>query len=79
MAANKAGTNLFTPNGDTGCETALTGSKDLAMLARVDTTAHIPSGVAGYQIGCILINLTTGSLLINQGTTTSCSFRDVTY
>lgn len=37
-------------------------------------TANIPSGKKYYNKGCILINTTTGALLVNTGSVTSCSF-----
>lgn len=38
------------------------------------SSATNPSAVAGYAIGCMLINTTTGILHLNLGSTTSCSF-----
>lgn len=37
-------------------------------------TGSIPSGTAGYALGCILINTTTGVLHSNAGTTAACGF-----
>ena len=76
--ANKNGTNFFIDNGDTGVKTALTDDNGDAVLVR-STTANIPSAKTGYAIGCLLMNVTSGSLFINQGSNTSCTFRDVTY
>ncbi len=73
MANKGVGTNYFTDNGDTGVQTALIDSDGFATLVK-STTANIPSAKANYQIGCMLQNITTGSLLVNQGTTASCTF-----
>ena len=77
--ANENGTNLLVDNGDASVQTALTNEVGDAIFARCLTTATIPSAKAGYAIGCLLTNGTTGSLFINQGSATSCTFRDVTY
>lgn len=37
-------------------------------------TGSIPSAAAGYAVGCILIDTTTGDHYKNVGTTSSCSF-----
>lgn len=37
-------------------------------------TGSIPSGKAGYNKGCLLINTTTGGLYANTGGVTSCTF-----
>lgn len=76
MGSNNVGTNFYTVAGDTGVEVALTDSKGLALDCKA-TTANIPSGTSGYQIGCVLHNLTTGSLMVNTGTTSSCTFKSV--
>ncbi len=76
--ANKNGTNFFNDNGDTGVKTALTNDNGDAILTSA-TTANIPSAKTGYAVGCLLMNITTGSLFINQGSNTSCTFRDATY
>lgn len=76
MASNKVGTNFYTPAGDTGVQVALTDSDGFAMDCK-STTANIPSAVSGYQIGCVLHNITTGSLMVNTGTTTSCTFKSI--
>ena len=78
MATLGTGVNYYTDNGDTGVQTALIDEAGYALDVK-STTANIPSAKAGYQIGCVLHNITTGSILINQGSTTSCTFRDVTY
>ena len=77
MASNKVGTNLFTDTGDTGVLVNLTTSSGFAVMAIADTTAHIPSAVDGYTKGCLLINSTTGSLMVNTGSQTSCTFVSV--
>ena len=75
--ANKNGTNFLTDNGDASVQTSLVNEVGDAVMARCLTTATIPSAKAGYAVGCLLTNGTTGSLFINQGSTTSCSFQDV--
>ena len=75
--ANKNGTTFLTENGDASVFTALTDESGNATMARCASTATIPSAKAGYAVGCLLTNATTGSLFINQGSTTSCSFQDV--
>lgn len=40
-------------------------------------TGSIPSVVAGYAVGCLLIDTTTGHLYVNTGSITSCTFNDV--
>lgn len=40
-------------------------------------TGSIPNAVAGYAVGCLLINTTTGHLYVNTGTAASCTFNDV--
>jgi hypothetical protein len=37
-------------------------------------TGNIPSAVAGYAVGCILIDTTTGIHYTNTGSATSCTF-----
>lgn len=37
-------------------------------------TGEIPSASAGYAIGCLLVDTTTGELYTNIGTAASCSF-----
>lgn len=76
MASNKSGTNFFTDNGDTGVQTSLTDGSGNAVLVKA-TTANVPSAKANYSVGCILVNLTTGSILVNTGTTSSCTFVSV--
>jgi len=39
------------------------------------TSANIPSGVAGYAVGCLLIATDTGAMYTNVGTTSSCNFQ----
>lgn len=77
MANAYGGTNMAVPI-TTGIEGFFTNNAGDWILVR-STTSGIPSGTAGYAIGCTLQNATTGSLFINQGSATSCTFRDVTY
>lgn len=41
-------------------------------------TPTIPSSVAGYAIGCILIDNVNAGLYVNTGTVASCTFTGVT-
>ena len=74
MAIGK-GTNLFANSGDK-VEVALTDDSGNAILVKC-LVGDIPSSVAGYAIGCLLINTTSGVLLINTGTAASCTFAAV--
>lgn len=76
MANRGVGTGYFTDNGDSGVQTALIDSDGYALFVKA-ATANIPSAKAGYQIGCHLADLTTGSFFLNRGTTASCSFVEV--
>jgi hypothetical protein len=76
MADRYVGTGYFTDNGDTGVQTALIDSDGYACFVKA-TTANIPSAKAGYQIGCYLMDLTTGSAFVNRGTAASCTFVDL--
>ena len=40
-------------------------------------TGSIPSAVAGYAVGCLLIDTTTGKVYTNQNTAASCTFNSV--
>lgn len=40
-------------------------------------TANIPASAAGYAVGCILVDTTTGAIYKNVGTNTSCTFVSV--
>ena len=51
----------------------LTDSLGLATLISA-ATANIPSAVAGYAIGCICMDETTGLGYMNTGSATSCTF-----
>ena len=44
------------------------------MLVSCAGTPTIPASVAGYAVGCLLIDVTNASLYINAGTVASCSF-----
>ena len=37
-------------------------------------TGSIPSAVAGYAVGCVLVDTTTGYVYANTGSTSSCTF-----
>lgn len=54
----------------------LQDDKGLLVLVRC-ATGDIPSAVAGYAIGCLLVDTTTGTLYINTGTASSCTFTAV--
>lgn len=73
MASNKVGTNLGVVTGDTNVVVSLTDINGNAILGYAPS-ANMPSAVAGYAIGCLLLNATSGSPFVNVGTTTSCSF-----
>lgn len=76
MGSNKVGTNFYTTTGDTGVEVSLTDASGFALDCKA-AAANIPSAKAGYQTGCVLHNVTSGSLMVNTGTTTSCTFVSV--
>ena len=40
-------------------------------------TGDIPSASAGYAVGCLLIDSTTGTHYYNSGSITSCTFSAV--
>ena len=67
-----AGTNLFATFTST-VEVALTDKSGNCELVKC-TAANIPSAVAGYAIGCILIATDTGAQYYNTGTAASCTF-----
>lgn len=71
--ANKNGTNYFVENGDTNVKTSLSDENGNAVLV-MSPSANIPAAKAGYAVGCLLINTTSGSPYVNIGSTTSCSF-----
>lgn len=73
MGSNSVGTNYYTDTGDTGVQVSLCDSAGFALDCKA-STANIPSGKAGYQKGCILHNTTSGSAMVNTGTTASCTF-----
>lgn len=68
------GTNLDVKTGNVNV--SLTNSDGNATRVSC-TTSNIPSGAAGYAVGCTLQNSTTGILYTNLGTTTSCTFTKV--
>ena len=69
-----AGTNFFAPEVNTAAvQTALVDEFGNAILVKC-ATGSIPSGVAGYAVGCLLINTTSGVLYTNTGTVSSCTF-----
>ncbi len=72
---DKSGTNFLAPqtNGDTNVTSIFTNNAGDAILVTAPA-ANVPSAKAGYGIGCILINSTTGSPFVNVGTATSCLF-----
>lgn len=73
---SKPGTNLFAPEEtSTGVKVALTDESGNAILVKC-ATGDIPSGVAGYAVGCLLINTTSGVLYYNNSVT-SCTFATV--
>ena len=69
-----SGTNLFAPEvNKMVVQTALVDENGYAILVKCPT-ASIPSAVAGYAVGCLLINTTSGVLYTNTGSVTSCTF-----
>ena len=67
------GTGLFSPTTSAPVKIALTDDAGNALLVK-STVANIPSAVAGYAVGCLLIATDTGALYSNTGTATSASF-----
>lgn len=68
------GTNLFAPEQvTTGVKVALADEFGFGFIVKC-ATGNIPSGVAGYAVGCILVDTTSGTPYKNTGTTTSCTF-----
>ena len=67
------GTGLFSPTTSAPVKIALTDDAGNALLVK-STAANIPSAVAGYAVGCLLIATDTGALYSNTGTATSASF-----
>jgi hypothetical protein len=49
-------------------------ANDYIIMVMVDLTANIPSGTAGYSVGCLLLDSQAGVIYSNQGSVTSCSF-----
>jgi 3D (Asp-Asp-Asp) domain-containing protein len=66
------GSNTFAPVG-ASVQTALCDEVGNAMLIKF-ATANKPSTKAGYAVGCIGIDTTTGATYVNVGTIASCSF-----
>jgi hypothetical protein len=66
------GTNFWTAV-DANIQVAFSDADGNYSLVKCPT-ANIPSAVAGYAKGCILVNTTTGSVYTNVGSATSCSF-----
>ena len=71
----KPGTSLCAPEFANGVTYILNDASGDALLVKC-ATGDIPSAVAGYAVGCLLINVTTGALYINTGAGTklSCAF-----
>ena len=67
-------TNFYpgTLNSD-GVEVAFTDENKNAVFCKV-AAGSIPSGTAGYAIGCILVATDTGAAYTNTGSATSCTF-----
>lgn len=70
-----AGTGLFAPAG-AAVAIALTDESNNAILVK-STVANIPSQVAGYAVGCLLITTDTANVFQNLGTTLLCNFVDL--
>lgn len=71
MANDSIGSNFF--DGATPVSHAFANENGDWVLVRC-TTANIPSAQAGYALGCILQNTTTGGLYTNTGTILSSTF-----
>lgn len=67
-----AGTNFFTDK-TSAIQVALTDGDDNAVFVKC-AAGSIPSGTAGYAVGCMLIATDTGAWYSNTGSVTSCSF-----
>lgn len=66
-----SGTNFFPDDGT--IKVGLTDSDGNAILIEC-TVANIPSGVAGYAVGCELVATDSGAHYYNTGSATSCTF-----
>lgn len=69
-------TNYFSPKTST-VDTALTDGAGNAVLAR-GTAANLPTGLAGYAIGCLYMATNNGVLYVNTGTAASATWSTVT-
>lgn len=67
------GTSLSVPLNSTH-EVDLKNSAGNYTFVTCAGTPTIPSAVAGYAVGCLLIDTTNGDLYHNSGTTASCIF-----
>lgn len=72
-----SGTNLFAPEATSAVKISLTDEFGNAILVKC-ATGDIPSAAAGYAIGCLLIDTTTGQSHYNIGTASSCTFNKAT-
>ena len=72
--ATQPGTNFFAPVLNAPkVLVALTDEAGNCFLVKC-LAADIPSGAAGYAVGCILVATDTGTPYKNTGSTTSCTF-----
>ena len=69
------GTNLCAPEMASGVTYILNDASGNALLVTA-ATGDIPSAKAGYAVGCLLINTTSGVLYYNNSVT-SCTFATV--
>lgn len=61
--------------GQAGSDTTVKiAEKDSAGKITRATCTTVPSATAGYAVGCLLINTSTGQLYVNTGSATSCTF-----
>ena len=74
----KPGTSLCAPEFASGVAYILNDAAGDALIVKC-ATGDIPTGVAGYAVGCLLINTSSGVLYINTGAGTklSCAFAAV--
>ena len=68
---------LIRSGSSNGAVTVLETNEDGLVTIAKCATGSIPSAVAGYAIGCLLIDTTTGKLYYNSNTAASCTFNSI--
>lgn len=76
--ANIIGTNLFSINNADSVKPGLMDDSNNYFLVK-GTAANLPSGTAGYAVGCYYLATDTGQWYTNTGTTSSCTFIKTNY